>query len=35
MLKIAHLAEIKSESPYVYEALAQIVNSAGGGDIPR
>lgn len=26
MLKIAQLAQIKSESPYVYEALTQIVN---------
>jgi hypothetical protein len=27
MLKIAQLARIKSESPYVYEALTQIVNA--------
>jgi hypothetical protein len=27
MLKIGQLAQIKSESPYVYEALTQIVNA--------
>ena len=26
MLKIGQLAQIKSESPYVYEALTQLVN---------
>jgi len=30
MLKIGQLAQIKGESPYVYEALTQIVNAVNG-----